>query len=309
MKEYNKENKILRKEESGMTNQVKEVQIVTLAEDYAGTGPTRCWAQHGVSFFIRLQYENKEVHHFLFDTGDYHEPILFNARKLNIPLDEIESIALSHSHYDHTGGLIGILKEIKKKERPIIAHPEVFKQSYYKGDFTRNIGMENEKTKEITESLGGIWKLSKEPVEIFPHVSFMGEIPRITIFEQDVTLKLQTKVNDQWVSDEIEDDTGIYISTPKGVIVIAGCSHSGIVNIVKYAKQLSGKQVVAVIGGFHLHSASVARINHTIDALEELGVKEVITGHCTGGDAEYAFKQRFKKQFQKLHAGKILSFS
>lgn len=290
-------------------NSIRQVKIATLAEDYAGGGVSKCWAQHGVSFYISLKYENGEEHHILFDTGDFAEPVLFNSKQLNLSLDPIESIVLSHSHYDHTGGLIGVLKQMAVKERPVIAHPDVFKKSYYKGDFSRNIGMENEETKEIVEELGGRWTLSKTPFRVMEGVTFMGEIPRVTDFERDMTINLQTEVNGEWVEDQIEDDTAMFIQTPKGIIVVSGCSHSGIVNIVKYAKELSQDNILAVIGGFHLISASEERIQKTAEALKELGTQNVITGHCTGGDAEYILKQTFKKQFQKLYAGKNMEFS
>lgn len=292
-----------------MDNKLKRVKLTTLAEDYAGGGMGKCLAQHGVSFFISVENENGEVNNILFDTGDYHEPIIFNAEKLKISLENIETIVLSHSHYDHTGGLIGLMQRINKRELPIIAHPHIFKQSFFKEKPSLSVGMENKNTKEIVEKLGGVWRLTKEPVQVVSNVTFMGEIPRITDFEQELTINLQTEVNGEWVDDQIEDDSAIFIDTPKGLIIVSGCSHSGIVNITKYASKISGKKIHAVIGGFHLLSASEERIVRTAEALKDLGVDKVVAGHCTGLVAEYLFQQKFKDNFQKLYSGKIIEFS
>ncbi|MFV9511244.1 MBL fold metallo-hydrolase [Tepidibacillus sp. LV47] len=285
---------------------VKKVKIVTLADDYAGGG--RCLAQHGISFFIEIFYQSGEVKRVLFDTGIYHEPILFNAKRLSVPLEKIDAIVLSHSHYDHTGGLLGILEKIQREDLPIVAHPLVFKKSYYKGKST-NIGMENDRTKEIAEKLGGVWYLTKESFEVIDNLFFMGQVPRVTDFEQDLTIQLQTEVNGEWIDDLIEDDSAIYMKTLKGLVIVSGCSHSGIVNIVKHGIHLSrGEKPYAVIGGFHLLTASEERIIQTAESLKELGVEKLITGHCTGGVAEYLFQQIFTTSFQKLYAGKTIQY-
>ena len=285
---------------------ITKLKIVTLADDYAGGG--RCLAQHGISFYIEIEDQLGHEKRILFDTGIYHDPIVFNANRLEVPLEKTEVVVLSHSHYDHTGGLLGILEHINKSEIPIIAHPDVFKKTYYKGR-EKNIGMENEHTKEEAEKLGGIWHLSKEPIPIADHATFLGQVPRVTAFEQEPTIQLETERNGQKVDDLIEDDSAIYIETPKGLVIISGCSHSGIVNIVKHAMNVSGGiKPYAVIGGFHLLSASDERIFQTTEALMELGVERLVTGHCTGNVAEYLFQQVFTTKYQKLFAGKTIQY-
>jgi len=284
------------------------LKITTLADDYAGS--SRCLSQHGVSFLIEISYKDGEKHVLLFDTGIYAEPIIFNAEKLQAPLHKLDTIVLSHSHYDHTGGLIGLLKEIRAKHPiKIFAHPNIFKQTFYKGNHGKNIGMENSKTSKLVEDSNGVWKLSEEPIEIVENVYFTGKIPRSTSFEKDLTIQLQTQVNGIWVDDHIEEEVAIYIETPKGIVVVSGCSHVGIVNIVQHAQRLAnGKKVLAVIGGFHLLSAEETRIKDTAEALYKMGVEKVITGHCTGGKAEYIFQKFFESQFQKLYTGKVIEF-
>ncbi len=177
-------------------------------------------------------------------------------------------------------------------------------------NLSKNIGIENEQAKELVENLKGKWQLSSQPLKVDDHVTFLGEIPRITDFEEELTIQLQTMKNNVWHHDKIEDDSAIYINTPKGIIIISGCSHSGIVNIVKHAKKVSGDlNIFAVIGGFHLLSAAEERILKTASELKMLGVENLITGHCTGGVAEYLFHQTFQENFQKLYAGKKLEFT
>lgn len=289
---------------------LKKVTIHTLAEDYSGSGETRCLAQHGISFYIKLDYDNNLTRRIIFDTGDYYEPILFNAKKLGISLSEADAIVLSHSHYDHTGGLIDLVKNINKKNISVIAHPNVFKKSFYPDNPEKNIGMENEYTKDIVEQYGGVWTLTKTPHHVIDNVYFIGEVPRLTEYERDLTIKLKTLENGNLTDDKIEDDSALYIDTPKGLIVISGCSHSGIINIVNYAKAIkNNEKVYSVIDGFHLLSASETRINNTIKAFKDLGVDNIMTGHCTGLTAEYKIQEEYKDNFQKLHAGKVIEFS
>jgi len=289
---------------------VDKLKVYTLAEDYAGYN-SPFWAQHGVSFLIEVE-SNDAKRRILFDTASYAEPILFNMKLLNINPKTIDMIVLSHSHFDHTGGLLGIMKEINK-EIPIFAHPNIFKVSFAMDPDFMYAGIPPLRggSKEEIEKLGGIWILSRDPIHLMPGAFTLGEITKEekVEFEKKVTIGLYKLEKGRLVPDEVEDEIGLAINTKKGLIVIGGCSHPGIVSMTRKAMRISGiDRVYAVIGGFHLIDANDERIQNTVNALKRMGVRKVYTGHCTGLKAESMFANEFGKDFEKLHSGKVMVF-
>ena len=290
--------------------EVDKLKVYTLAEDYAGYN-SPFWAQHGVSFLVEVE-SNDAKRRILFDTASYAEPILFNMKLLNINPKTIDMIILSHNHFDHTGGLLGIMKEINK-EIPVFAHSNIFKVSFATDPEFLYVGIPPLRggSKEEIEKLGGTWILSRDPIHLMPGVFTLGEITKEekVEFEKKVTIGLYKLEKGRLVPDEVEDEIGLAINTKKGLIVIGGCSHPGIVSMVQKATKISGiDQVYAVIGGFHLVDAEDERIQNTVNALKKMGVKKVYTGHCTGLKAENMFANEFGKDFEKLHSGKVMSF-
>jgi len=166
-------------------------------------------------------------------------------------------------------------------------------------------------SKEEIEKLGGTWILSRDPIHLMPGVFTLGEITKEekVEFEKKVTIGLYKLEKGRLVPDEVEDEIGLAINTKKGLIVIGGCSHPGIVSMAQKATKISRiDQVYAVIGGFHLVDAEDERIQNTVNALKKMGVKKVYTGHCTGLKAESMFANEFGKDFEKLHSGKVMTF-
>ncbi len=280
---------------------VESLRIYTLAEDFAGYS-SLFWAQHGVSFLIEAEIEG-ERKKLLFDTASYAEPILHNLKLMKKNIRDVDYIVISHNHYDHTGGLIGVMKEINRSI-PIFAHPEIFKLSYSTDPFFRYIGPPRNLKEEVEEH-GGLWVLTREPVYIAPGIFTLGEIREEDRVEWENEPTHVVMVQDgEKVEDRMRDEIGLAISTPKGLVIFGGCSHPGIVSMVKRAVEISGiKKIHAVIGGFHLVSASDERVLKTVEALRNMGVKEIYTGHCTGLRAECEFRMQFGRAFHKLHAG------
>ncbi len=283
------------------------VKAIVLADDYTGYG-SPLWAQHGFSLLLEVEAE-KDRKLILFDAASHHEPLLFNMSQLGISPSTISLIVLSHHHYDHTGGLLGLLQKMGGKEVSLTAHPEIFKQSFKLEPRLRFIGPKSERLREEAEALGGCWKLSRNPVKLFPGVVFTGEIERVTSFERETTLKAYTVKNGKIVRDRLEDDVSLAVNTRQGLLVFSACSHAGIINIVRKAKALTGaEKVKAVLGGFHLVDASTQRIKQTIKALKELNVENVYAGHCTGLKAECMLLSEFGENFRKLHCGFTVEF-
>ncbi|WP_456394896.1 MBL fold metallo-hydrolase [Thermococcus sp.] len=273
-----------------------KVKIHTLAEDYAGY-ESPFLAQHGISFLI--EYRGKKV---LFDAGQNAAPILHNMELLKVSPGDIDYIFLSHCHYDHTGGLIEILRKIGKRI-PVIAHPAIFRKHFVMKPSLRHVGIPFRR--EDVEEYGELF-LTAEPFQIIEGMYSTGEITEREEFERK-NPEVYTLRDGRIVRDDLRDDMSIAIRTPEGLVIVSGCSHAGIVSIVKHALRLTGeKKVRAVIGGFHLIDAGEERIRMTVEAFKELGVEEVYTGHCTGLRAEAAFLEAYGDRFHKLHAGMVI---
>ena len=290
-----------------LDEKVDSLRIYVLAEDFAGYS-SLFWAQHGVSFLLEMEIEG-EKKHLLFDTASYSEPILHNLKLLKKNIGEVDYIVISHNHYDHTGGLPGIMKEINK-EISIFAHPEIFKVSFSVDPFFRYIGPPKN-LREDVEKYGGIWILSREPIYIAPGVFTLGEIldGEREDWEKSKTHVVMVK-DGRKVEDRMNDEIGLAVLTSKGLVVIGGCSHPGIVGMAKKAMKLAEvDKVYAVIGGFHLVNADEKRIENTVNAFREIGVEHIYTGHCTGLNAECEFKKQLGDKFHKLHAGMIIDLA
>lgn len=258
--------------------------------------PTGLLAEHGLSLYI--EFRDKKI---LFDTGQT-DILIRNARVLEIDLKKLDAIVLSHGHYDHTGGLKALLEYLQKPIK-IFAHPDVFLGHYYcrNGKYTY-IGIPYKR--ELLESLGAEFVLTKEPIEIFPDFFVSGEVPRHTPFEK-IDKKMVFATKHGFSPDPILDDLSIFIKTDEGVLVLLGCAHAGLINILEYAKSLTRKEVVGIIGGTHLISATARQLKETLKYLDNLYLKFFSPIHCTGYKMRMFLRNRYKKIFAWGGVGKI----
>ncbi len=271
-------------------------KITTLVENSVAR-PGVC-GEHGLAVLIEI--DGKSV---LFDTGAT-DLLLLNAKTLGTDLSNVDSIVLSHGHYDHTGGLAAALSTM---DTPVVyAHPDAFLRRYvrWKGD-AREIGIPH--SKEAIEGSGGKLSLSSKPQEVAPGIMLTGEVPRITAFEDTGgAFFLDEECSEP---DLINDDQAIVIDAPEGLIVIVGCAHSGIVNtLLRVQRLFPDVPVSAIVGGMHLINASEERMAETVVMLRSLDPRQVVAGHCTGWKACCRLADRFGDVFDLLSTGYTLSF-
>jgi 7,8-dihydropterin-6-yl-methyl-4-(beta-D-ribofuranosyl)aminobenzene 5'-phosphate synthase len=270
-----------------------EVKITTLAENTAGMGFMAEW---GLSMLIEA--DGKII---LFDTGMSNAAV-YNARLLGIDLSTVDMIVISHGHHDHTGGLREALNAMRKKIE-IIAHPDIWAAKYGRSGKNPAHFAGIPFQRELLENLGAEFKLTAEPARITEHIITTGEIPMLTDYEE-IDSGLLDKKGDEMMPDELRDDLAMVIDTDYGLVVILGCSHRGIVNTLKQAQKVTGKELIyAAIGGTHLLNATRERLEKTAADLKEMGVQYLGASHCTGFTAATYLAQEFGERFFVNNSG------
>ena len=256
-------------------------------------------AEHGLSMLVSAS-QGEESHSILFDTGHTEIGIPHNLKQLGIGLSGIEAIVLSHSHMDHTGALYPILKELSRSV-PLVVHPEAFQAPrFLKRPDGRIDRFPNTLIREDLTDHGATILESRAPVSLANGMILVtGEIERKTTFEKGFPLAKMIR-DDELVPDPILDDQALVVHLKgKGLVVISGCAHSGIVNTVLYSRKITGiEPVYAILGGFHLTGAFFEPIiGDTIAALTEIGPKVLVPMHCTGWKAINRFSESFPDAF------------
>lgn len=235
------------------------------------------YGEPGVCYWIEL--EGKKI---LFDLG-YSDIFIKNAEKMGVDLSKADTIVFSHGHNDHTWGikhLSNLYKECKTskeelKEKIIIGHPLVFNE---KKAEEGEIGF-RKSDKDILKDFQLL--LSKEPIWISERLVFLGEVERTNDFENKEPIG-KTIIDGTAEEDYLLDDSALVYKASEGLVVITGCSHSGICNIVEYAKKICNTdKVLDIIGGFHLLNPSKQQLISTLDYLKKLELRHIYTAHCT----------------------------
>ena len=260
--------------------------LTTLSENSANR--KGLLAEHGLS--ILVEYGNYSI---LFDTGQGISAV-HNAEKMGINLHNINEIALSHGHFDHTGGLKHILE---KGPKDIYTHPDSLAAKYRKLENNDYKPMGLPFTVNELETLGANFIVNRQPVELCQGMLLTGEIPRKVSFEPTAEGHVILE-GEEYRRDFLLDDQAIVISTASGIVVVLGCSHSGIINTLNYARELTNSDKIhTVIGGTHLIEANSERLELTIKALKDMHIKKIAVSHCTGFKAQMALKQAFGDDF------------
>ncbi|NOQ24185.1 MAG: MBL fold metallo-hydrolase [Bacteroidales bacterium] len=249
------------------------------------TASAKFKAEHGLSYLIEHDTQ------ILFDSG-HSDMFLQNAKILNVDINQIDTVVLSHGHWDHGNGL----KYIKDKK--LICHPGIFQKRYQKnGDENIGLDLSFDELKKRFEII-----TSTESYKVSENIIFLGEIPRLNSFESKTT----TFVLENNEDDFIIDDSGLVIQLNNEIVIVSGCAHSGICNMIEHAKKITGiSKIRAVIGGFHLKYNNY-QTQATIEYLKTQDIEELYPSHCTELPALSAFQNEFN--IKQLKSGMILNF-
>lgn len=268
-----------------------------LVDDYSGF--TKLLGEHGFSALVTVRYEGGREYRALLDVGESGRVLLENASTLDVDLRRVDAVVLSHRHHDHSGGLPSIVELLKGG--PLIAHPAVMKPCYADSEgFKRlNVGLTPGARRAMHEFEPVLLKTS---LELAPDLWFLGEVERH--YNNEYAVKdFKTLEDGELVEEPMMDDTGIAIRIGDRVIVVTGCSHSGIPNIVRQARKISRTDEAIIVGGLHLAGAEEETLKKVVEELANEGVVEVHAGHCTGLKGETELLRRYGERMYKIHSG------
>ncbi|MCG7840834.1 MAG: MBL fold metallo-hydrolase [Methanomassiliicoccales archaeon] len=267
------------------------MRITCVVDDCTGTNgnsrsvlkaPGKFISEHGLSLLI----ENNDGKKVIMDTGSSEQVFSHNLSVLGIRPEELDAVFITHGHDDHLGGLPLLLKA----GVPCYSHSSTFKgQRFYSASGNaREIGPSTELLALLKEHPPFY---ENGPKELVSGISTTGEVMRTNSFEVPSTFILEQE--GVMIPDHILEEQALVLSTRKGLIVVTGCGHAGVVNILSQVRKRSERKLYMVMGGFHLSQGSPEALLKTMDGLKKLGVEKVVPTHCTGFQATKMFSDRF----------------
>ena len=266
-------------------------------------------AEHGFSCLLRV-CKGAEEHVVLMDAGVSSTCFFHNARVLNVDLSKVEAVVLSHGHFDHFGALPDFLNKAAK-EIPVVLHPDAFLQRGLNNPITgRRLDLPSLDEATLKETGAVIHKIKEASTLFSDLILISGEVRRVTDFEKGFPWA-EAKIDDKWVVDPFHDDQGVAVKVKgRGLVVISGCSHAGIINTVKHLQAAAEtSKVHAVLGGFHLTGPIFEPIiGPTIEEMKKIGPDFVMPMHCTGWQAINQFAKEMPQQFILTSVGTTYVF-
>jgi 7,8-dihydropterin-6-yl-methyl-4-(beta-D-ribofuranosyl)aminobenzene 5'-phosphate synthase len=267
-------------------------------------------AEHGFSCLVAIEKAGRTTR-VLFDSGITPDGLVENMRRLEISPHDIDIVVLSHGHWDHTTGMAGLIRALGRVNVPVLIHPEFWSR--------RRIALPGAPVELPSTSRGALEGAGFEIVErrqpsflLDGSLLVTGEVDRTTGFEQGHPL-FQAHRDGHWQPDPLilDDQALVARVRGKGLVILTGCAHSGVVNIVRYVRKLTGEdRVHAVIGGFHLGGPLFEQIiAPTCDALAGFAPDHLVPSHCTGWRATHALAARFPEAFIQNSVGTRLALT
>jgi 7,8-dihydropterin-6-yl-methyl-4-(beta-D-ribofuranosyl)aminobenzene 5'-phosphate synthase len=282
------------------------------------------WAEHGFAALIELPEQGRTI---LWDSGASGTALLENMRRLELDPRRVDAIAVSHGHWDHTGGMSVLLRAMalapgrkewpaatpieelaryaEGRRVPLVAHPGVFHELWGQREDGRLVGPTAPPPRAEWEALGAEVMLSEGPHRLAPGCWFTGYVPRRSYESAGRGTgsggRRLYREGQALLPDDIADDAAIALNVRgKGLVVLSGCAHAGIVNTIERAREISGvERVHAVLGGFHLARAEPEEVERTIAAIAALSPALVAPTHCTGAEAIERFRAAMPDRFAR----------
>jgi 7,8-dihydropterin-6-yl-methyl-4-(beta-D-ribofuranosyl)aminobenzene 5'-phosphate synthase len=278
------------------------VPAATLEEGKVIDGPL---GEHGFSAHVAVTKAGR-TNRLLFDTGVTPAGCVHNLGRLELLPTDLEAIVCSHGHFDHTTGLAGLIGALGQVNLPVLLHPEFWSRRRLAIPGREPFDLPTT-SRHALEDAGFVIIEDRQPSFLFnSSVLLTGEVDRTTTFETGLPIH-EAYRNDAWSPDPlILDDQALIADVGgKGLVILTGCGHSGIVNICRYARRLTGiDQIYAVIGGFHLNGPLFEPIiGATCDALADLSPEVIVPSHCTGWKATHALAARLPEAFIQNSVG------
>lgn len=253
-------------------------------------------AGHGFALLVRVPGGS-----FLLDTGDSAETWA-NADALGVDLTQAQALVLSHGHYDHTSGLPALIERVPGLR--VMAHPLAFEPRWSTSGGMHPIGPPL--TRAELEAAGARVECSAEPVEVVPGVRTTGEVPHVAGRGPSAT-HLLAEHDGMCVPDDFADDLSVLVDVGAATVVLTGCAHAGLLNIVARAEELAGRSPVAIIGGTHLAGEPEPTIAEIADELHRRGVRTLVPMHCSGERGAALLARHFPDETLRAGAGSIIT--
>jgi 7,8-dihydropterin-6-yl-methyl-4-(beta-D-ribofuranosyl)aminobenzene 5'-phosphate synthase len=267
-------------------------------------------AQHGFSALVEMR-KGDRVTRLLFDTGVTPDGCVDNLRRMGRDPGDIEAIVCSHGHFDHTIGLSGLVTALGPRNLPVLLHPEFWARRRLAIPGSDPVEIPTTSRRALEDAGFGVIEQRRPSFLYDRSVLITGEVDRVTRFEKGFPGHQAWRGTD-WEPDPlILDDQALVANVAgRGLVVLTGCGHAGVINICRYAQRLTGVDTLhAVIGGFHLSGRAFEPvIGDTVDALERLAPDVIVPAHCTGWRATHAIANRLPGAFIQNSVGTTVRF-
>jgi 7,8-dihydropterin-6-yl-methyl-4-(beta-D-ribofuranosyl)aminobenzene 5'-phosphate synthase len=264
-----------------------------------GLAPDALVAEHGFSVLVTV-HRGERSHRLLFDAGTSPDGVVENMRRLDIDPGSIEAVVCSHGHFDHTTGIDGLIRTVGRANMPVLIHPHFWRRRRVVLPGIEPVEIPSVSRRALEDAGFGVLEAAQPSFLLDGSVLVTGEVPRVTGYEPGFPPQ-QAWLGGRWEPDPLVlDDQAIVISVrDKGLIVLTGCGHAGIVNICRYALRLTGDQpLYAALGGFHLNGPLFEPlIPRVLDDLDAMSPQVLVPAHCTGWRAQHAMARRFGEAF------------